>query len=41
MAVLDETSDPERKPRLDTVGWIFVGLYVAVTGITAMAVYGW
>jgi hypothetical protein len=37
---LHETSNPERKAQIDTVGWVFLALAVVIIAIAAMAVYG-
>jgi len=39
MADLHETSDPERKPEIDTVGWLFLAFAVAITAVAAMIAY--
>jgi hypothetical protein len=39
MVDLHETNNPERKPQIDTVGWLFLAFAVAVTAAAAMIAY--
>ena len=39
MADLHETNIPDRKARIDTVGWLFVAGVVVITAIAAMVAY--
>jgi hypothetical protein len=39
MTDLHETSDPESKAQIDTVGWIFVAFVVVITAIAAIVAY--
>ncbi len=35
----DETSTPEPKAQIDTIGWLFVAAVAAISAIAAIAVY--
>ena len=39
MSDLREAHDPEREPQIDTVGWLFLALAVAITAAAGMVVY--
>ena len=39
MSDLREARDPERKPQIDTVGWVFLTVAVAITAAAAMVAY--
>jgi hypothetical protein len=39
MVDLHETNNPERKPQIDTVGWLFLAFVVAITAAAAMVAY--
>ena len=39
MADLRETSNPECKTQIDTIGWLFAAFVVVVAAIAAMAAY--
>ena len=39
MTDLHETSDPKYTAQIDTVGWIFVAVAVAITVIAAVVAY--
>jgi hypothetical protein len=39
MVDLHETNNPERKPQIDTVGWLFLGFAVAITAAAAIVAY--
>jgi hypothetical protein len=39
MAYFHQTNNPERTAQIDTIGWVFVAFVVAVTSITAIALY--
>jgi hypothetical protein len=39
MADLHETDEPEYTAQIDTVGWIFVAVAVAITVIAAVVAY--
>jgi hypothetical protein len=36
---LHEARDPEREPQIDTVGWLFLAVAVAITAAAAMVAY--
>jgi hypothetical protein len=36
MSDLHEARDPEREPQIDTVGWVFLTLAVAITAAAAL-----
>ena len=38
MSDLREAHDPEREPQIDTVGWLFLALAVAITAAAGMVV---
>ena len=39
MSDLLEARDPEREPQIDTVGWVFLTLAVAITAAAALVAY--
>ena len=39
MANLYETSDPKSKEQIDTAGWVFLVLAIAIIAIAAMVAY--
>jgi hypothetical protein len=39
MSDLHEARDPKREPQIDTIGWLFLGLAVAITAAAAMVAY--
>jgi quinol-cytochrome oxidoreductase complex cytochrome b subunit len=39
MVDLHETNSPERRPQIDTVGWLFLAFAVAITAAAAMVAY--
>jgi len=39
MSDLHEARDPEREPQIDTVGWVFLTVAVAITAAAAMVAY--
>jgi hypothetical protein len=39
MVDLHETNNPERKPQIDTVGWLFLAFAVAITAAAAIVAY--
>jgi hypothetical protein len=39
MADLRETSNPECKTQIDTIGWLFVAFVVVITAFAAMIAY--
>jgi len=39
MSDLHEARDPERGPQIDTVGWVFLTLAVAITAAAALVAY--
>jgi hypothetical protein len=39
MSDLHEARDPEREPQIDTVGWLFLAIAVAITAAGAMVAY--
>jgi hypothetical protein len=39
MSDLHEARDPERKPQIDTVGWVFLTVAVAITAAATMVAY--
>ena len=39
MADLYETSNPERKPEIDAVGWLFLAFAVVITAAAAVVAY--
>ena len=39
MVDLHETNNPERKPQIDTVGWLFLAFAVVITATAAMIAY--
>jgi uncharacterized membrane protein YeaQ/YmgE (transglycosylase-associated protein family) len=39
MVDLHETNNPERRPQIDTVGWLFLAFAVAITAAGAMVAY--
>ena len=39
MVDLHETNNPERRPQIDTVGWLFLAFAVAITAAAAMVAY--
>ena len=39
MSDLQEASRPEREPQIDTVGWLFLAVAVAITAAAAMVAY--
>jgi hypothetical protein len=39
MSDLHETRDPERGPQLDTAGWLFSAVAVAIIAAATMAAY--
>jgi hypothetical protein len=39
MVDLHETNNPERRPQIDTVGWLFLAFAVAITTAAAMVAY--
>jgi hypothetical protein len=39
MADLRETSNPECKTQIDTIGWLFVAIVVVITAFAGMVAY--
>ena len=39
MVDLRETNNPEHRPQIDTVGWLFLAFAVAITAAAAMVAY--
>jgi hypothetical protein len=39
MSDLHEARDPEREPQIDTVGWVFLTLAVAIAAAAAIVAY--
>ena len=39
MVDLHETNNPERKPQIDTVGWLFLAFAIAITAAAAIVAY--
>jgi hypothetical protein len=39
MSDLHEARDPEREPQIDTVGWVFLTLAVAISAAAAIVAY--
>jgi hypothetical protein len=39
MAYFHQTNSPEGTAQIDTIGWVFAAFVVAITGITAIALY--
>ena len=39
MSDLHEAHDPKREPQIDTVGWLFLAVAVAITAAAAMVAY--
>ncbi len=39
MSGLHEVRDPKREPQIDTVGWLFLAVAVAITAAAAMIAY--
>jgi hypothetical protein len=39
MSDLHETRDPERGPQIDTAGWVFSAIAVAIVAAATMAAY--
>ncbi len=39
VSMTDETSTPEPKAQLDTIGWLFVAAVAIITVVAVMAVY--
>ena len=39
MVDLHETNNPEHRPQIDTVGWLFLAFAVAITAAAAMVAY--
>jgi hypothetical protein len=39
MVDLHETNNPELKPQIDTVGWLFLGFAVAITVAAGVVAY--
>ena len=39
MVDLHETNNSERRPQIDTVGWLFLAFAVAITAAAAMVAY--
>ena len=39
MIDLHETNNPEHRPQIDTVGWLFLAFAVAITAAAAMVAY--
>ena len=39
MADLRETSNPDCKTQIDTIGWLFVAFVVVITAVAAMIAY--
>jgi hypothetical protein len=39
MADLRETSNPECKAQIDTIGWVFVAVFVVITAFAGMMAY--
>jgi hypothetical protein len=39
MVDLHETNNPERKPQIDTVGWLFLAFAVAITAAATIVAY--
>jgi len=39
MVDLHKTNNPEHRPQIDTVGWLFLAFAVAITAAAAMVAY--
>jgi hypothetical protein len=39
MADLRETSNPECKTQIDTIGWLFVAVFVVITAVAGVVAY--
>ena len=39
MSDLHEARRPEREPQIDTVGWLFLAVAIAITAAAAMVAY--
>jgi hypothetical protein len=39
MSDLHEARDPKREPQIDTVGWLFLAVAVAITAAATMLAY--
>ena len=39
MVDLHETNNPERRPQIDTVGWLFLAFAVVITAAAAVVAY--
>jgi hypothetical protein len=39
MSDLHEARDPEREPQIDTVGWLFLAVAVAITAAAVMVAF--
>ena len=39
MVDLHQTNNPEHRPQIDTVGWLFLAFAVAITAAAAMVAY--
>jgi hypothetical protein len=39
MSDLHEARSPEREPQIDTVGWLFLAVAVAITAVAGMIAY--
>jgi len=39
MVDLYETNNPERRPQIDTVGWLFLAFAVVITAAAAVVAY--
>lgn len=39
MVDLRETSNPECKTQIDTIGWLFVAVFVVITAVAGMVAY--
>ena len=39
MVDLHETNNPEHRPQIDTVGWLFLAFAVAITAAAVMVAY--
>ena len=39
MVDLHETNNPEHRPQINTVGWLFLAFAVAITAAAAMVAY--
>jgi hypothetical protein len=39
MVDLHETNNPERKPQIDTAGWLFLAFAIAITAAAAIVAY--